>query len=354
MIARWRRWLGLAPGKPRERDRREDGNVFTSRPPAAGDGADHAPIEPPDRHAIGRLYCRGLFSRAAGDSGPAPGEKEWLRARRDQLKQGDTALAALVPRLPAAMPRLMAATREPERTSARELAGLIESDPVLAANVLKVVNSPAMRIRREDVESLEQAVVIMGFPGMREVLAAATISPIANFDGDARLDATALRQVWPHTLDVAVAVRQAATRMGSGHGFELYLAALAHSSGLMVLLRCLNTLKEPIPSETFIAELDPLAQRLSVAIARGWEFPDETVQTLERRAREAHGYPEAEMLTQAITFVRARALGLAGILDDGQVAMIRRQLPDYARDWHGEGEHHGSRPVSGGLPLRAE
>lgn len=318
LISRLRRWLGLS----RDRNTRPPGTRGDT--PAGGrvPKAAESSVAPPDERTLGTLYARHLFVESAG-GGVTRDEQAWLRERRDALRDDGEAVAALVPRMPAVMPRLMAAVRDPVRTDTRELAALIESDPVLAANVIRVVNSPALRMRREDVDSLEQAVVIMGFSGMREVIAAATICPIASFDHDARLDGAALKQVWPQTLDVALELRSAASRAGSGRGFELYLAGLVHSSGLLALLRCLRSLQQPVPSEAFIAELEPLARRYSTAIARGWGFSGVTDRFLDAWAQEEDAQGEADMLSRAVAFMRARALEDAGVLDAGCAGSIR-------------------------------
>jgi HD-like signal output (HDOD) protein len=287
----------------------------------------------PDQGAISVLYCGHLFCAVSRTEGLTRLEKEWLKERRELLNRTGESLSGLVPRLPAVMPRLMAAIREPDRISAREVAALIESDPVLAGNVLKVANSPAMRIRALEVESLEQAVVIMGLKGMREVIAAAAVSPIASFERDARIDADALREVWPGTLQVAMNVRMASERIGSGAGFELYLAALTHSSGLMILLRAMGSLSSSMPSDEFIAALEPLARSYSVAVARDWGFAEATVEALDAWARDRRTESGARVLADAIAFMRMAVLAGAGMLSRAQCEGFRRSLPDYAHDW---------------------
>ena len=140
--------------------------------------------------------------------------------------------------------------RERSRASSRP-------DPVLAGNVLKVVNSPLMRVRSRDIESLEQAVTMLGSRGMREVIAAATISPLANFGRDSRLNEEILGQVWPETLQTAVNGKLGAEVLDlPDHGFALYMAGLAHSSGLLVLLRGLDRLETREVSSGFVTELE--------------------------------------------------------------------------------------------------
>ncbi len=75
----------------------------------------------------------------------------------------------------------MTALNNPD-TPIRTLTGLIESDPVISSMVLRLINSPAMRVRRENIESLDQAVMLLGFSGMREVVSAAMFSPIGRLE----------------------------------------------------------------------------------------------------------------------------------------------------------------------------
>lgn len=333
MLSWLRRWL-----KPASRQGHAsvsetvDGGTLNVADDRSATDASLAPL--PDEREIAVLHCRELFL-ASGIRAPDLTEQEhdWLQARREQLRGGSEDLTALVPRLPAVMPRLMVAVNEPGKTSARELAALIEADAVLAANVLKVVNSPAFRTRREDVDSLDQAVIVMGFAGIREAIAAAAISPIMGFDRDPRLDPQALRLVWPLTLRTAAAVRKAAQRAGFLDAFELYLAALTHNSGLMTLLRSLDSLDEAKPSEAFIAGLETMARRYSAAIARGWNLPEVTASCLDGWAAHRHSDEASALLGQAVAYMQVTALAGSGRMDANLVERMRRQLPYYAQDW---------------------
>jgi HD-like signal output (HDOD) protein len=275
---------------------------------------------------------------------PAPAEdmqeseRRWLRTQEDALRHGSEALLERVPRLPSLMPRVLAAINDPDRTSARELAGLIETDPVLAANVLAVVNGPALRIRREPVQSLEQAVVILGLPGMREVVAAAAISPIVSFGRDSRLNAEAVKGLWPASLEAALASRDAARAAGCPGVFESYLAALTHASGLATLLRSLDSLQCAAPSVPFFAALERLSRRYAVVIARHWALPEATLHALGSWSEGARADACASLLDQAVLFVRASALRQQGALAEEPFARLIEQYCPQARLWRRESE----------------
>lgn len=113
-----------------------------------------APVRPPDNQTIHCLYVRHLFRATGGRSGElTQAEQDWLDEHESLLNQGERQLAALVPRLPSVLPRIMVAVHRDD-VSPQELTELVEQDPVLAANVLRVANSPVMRIRSAQVPQL--------------------------------------------------------------------------------------------------------------------------------------------------------------------------------------------------------
>ena len=191
-----------------------------------------------------------------------------------------------------------------------------------------------MRESAGDIESVQQAVTRLGRKGLREVVSAAIVSPLADFGRDARLDHEALRWIWPQTLQAAVNVKTGAQYAGIGdRSFVLYLAALAHSTGLMVLLRGLKDLRSSEVSSDFVGELERIARQASVGVARGWEFGDETVAVLQDWADGDVDGRETAVLSRAIEFARIRYLCRGGHLDPEVCEAYRDTLPDYARGW---------------------
>ncbi|MGC9456313.1 MAG: HDOD domain-containing protein [Halothiobacillaceae bacterium] len=286
---------------------------------------------------INQAYLQSLFSVAALRQ-EEPGEKElaWLRARRETLAKDPESLQSLVPRLPSIMPRLMSAVNNPESTNARQLAGMIETDPVIATTVLRVVNSPAMRVRREDIDSLEQAIMVLGFAGMREAIAAAVVSPIARFDRDARLNSRGIQQLWPVSLHAAVGAREGCQRFAAERAFDAYMAALVHNSGLIALLRSLKALDCARLSPTLLTEMDALARHYTLAIATSWGLSAATLAMLNDWAEGRSASREQAMFRDLIVFMRANALHAIGQIDKARLRGLWRQLPDYADGWFEE------------------
>lgn len=266
-------------------------------------------------------------------------EAHWLDQREADLEQPPERLTALVPRLPTTLTRLMEALGD-NNMPVRQLTEIIESDPVIAANVLKLINSPALRVRREEIESLDQAVMLLGFKGMREVIAAATFSPIARLETQSGINPLLAREIWPVSLLAAAAVRQGLAEahdqlaeIDSVLGFEIYLAALTRLTGLVALLHMRHGLPTP-PSEAFCEQLVDLVPRFSAQLARAWELPQHTVELMSS-APQTHRVPaQAQLLLEhAVAFSTACTLTNRHYLDRSQLLHFCRSLPPYAKDW---------------------
>lgn len=336
MLSRLRRWFARArdnsqpaPGRAPKSDARE--GTASSDAVRGGDGTEPLLSE----RELSSRYCAGLFAtRHQSEGSPGPEERAWLREHRERLMEDPTAFTARVPRLPRIAPRLMATLRDPEQYGSKEIAKMVESDPVLAGNMLKVVNSPSVRPNRKEIVSIEQAVTILGNRGMREVVAAAIISPIAQFGQDRRLNSEGLRQIWPETLQTAMNVKVGARHIGGGvEGFALHLSALTHSSGLMVLLRNLDTLEVPTVSSGFIDELESLARNASVAIAQHWDFDEDSVRMLQGWADSDRSTLETALLIDAIGFTRINNLCRRGELGSSSCQAYLDALPRFANEW---------------------
>jgi len=265
-------------------------------------------------------------------------EARWLEQRRADLDEDPERLTALVPRMPDTLPKLMAALSDNDLPVHR-LTEMIEADPVIAANVLKLVNSPALRVRREDISSLDQAIMLLGFKGMREVIAAAMFSPVARLETQPGINPLLAREIWPLSLLAAAAVRQGLAddrhlfeETDGNLGFEVYLAALTRMTGLVALLRLRQGLNPP--SLAFCHELVDLVPAFSAHLAVAWDLPPRTIELLNNRSK-APSLPEPayRMLRDATDFATACTLTNRRYLDRGQLLHFCRALPPYARHW---------------------
>lgn len=151
---------------------------------------------------------------------------------------GELALARLndLPTLAPVALQLVRAAAD-ARSTAAELAALVRADQSIASRLLTMANSAALGARNE-ITSLDQAVVMLGFRTVRNVALAVKLlecfPPAKDRGAPAAFDRA---EFWKHTLAVANAARRlAAARPQLGVDREdAYVAGLLHDIGKVAL-----------------------------------------------------------------------------------------------------------------------
>ena len=247
--------------------------------------------------------------------GPAHGPPVLDAAEHVVLAALDGAIAsddasALVPRVPAVVPQLLHSLRDPAR-SARSLAQQIAQDAVLVATVVRAANSAGYRTTRA-VDSLDQAVLVLGDDGLRQVVAGVAFRPLINVQSGVYAKAGAPR-IWAHSQLAALACRHLAT-VACANAFEAYLASLLHNVSHVVALRVLDRHppSAPLPaSAAFCAAFIARTRDLATAIGRRWQFPAHVVQALDAGSAT----PLAELVATCDRLGKLRMLSDAGWID---------------------------------------
>jgi len=136
-----------------------------------------------------------------------------------------------LPSLPMVALKLLKLTGS-ENARAADLARIVETDPALAAKVLRLVNSAHYALRRK-ISSLSHAVVILGFTAIRAVALEITLfEQLVRRDLTNRFDRTLF---WRHCLSVAGLCKAMAEATGHPDPEEAYAAGLLHDIGKLVL-----------------------------------------------------------------------------------------------------------------------
>ncbi|UAW97635.1 HDOD domain-containing protein [Halopseudomonas nanhaiensis] len=200
--------------------------------------------------------------------------------RLDSLADSDLNDHALVPRLPAILPRLMTSFRDPA-TSSRELADLVGRDLVSVSEVMRLANSPFYR-RSSEAKTLEQAVLVLGQRGLRQMMANVMLKPVYNSQRG-HFSTIAAPLLWEQAEKTAAVNAALARANDETDEFSAYLAGLCSNLGLLIGARVLDGLfdgSETPSSELFREQWLQAARRLTAAVARAWDFPDATQQAL--------------------------------------------------------------------------
>lgn len=181
-----------------------------------------------------------------------------------------------LPRQPLTLPTLMR-TLSTDSVNRKEVAQIILSDPSLTEQVLQVANSPFFRVGEQSVESVDQAIFLMGLDGIRNVASASVMRPMLT----ARNSSEALfaQRVWRWGLTCARAAELIARQQGeesTSHFMVGLLPALAYLTLRREVQRIYQARVAPdqMPPETVIHEalrrFDwPTAQK----IAEIWNLP---------------------------------------------------------------------------------
>lgn len=135
--------------------------------------------------------------------------------------------------LPSSAIRILGLAENPATTE-EMLHAVLESDPALAARVLKVVNS-AFYGRPRPVASTHAAMRLLGMNAIRTVAMAASLNRL--FRGGRTVPGFDAAALWTHSVAVGFAARRIATLTRAVSAEEALLAGLLHDIGLLVAVQ---------------------------------------------------------------------------------------------------------------------
>ncbi len=151
------------------------------------------------------------------------------RTRREILNRSE-----LIPPLPDVVVKVLsllnAGDSEPE-----ELEEHLKNDQVLVAKILGMVNSPFYGLNRQ-VTSVSNAVMVLGFRGLRSLLLASTAAEFMSRDFSCYGHVE--RGLWLHALAVGTATKWIARKAGAtaAEVEEYFVAGLLHDIGKMLVM----------------------------------------------------------------------------------------------------------------------
>ncbi|WP_300161107.1 HDOD domain-containing protein [Solidesulfovibrio sp.] len=146
----------------------------------------------------------------------------------EALLAGDASLASF----PDIYFRLREAIADPG-ASAGHIAGIIGSDPGLAATLLRLANSPFYGLSRP-IDSLARGVLLIGAGELAQLALGVAV---ADRFRDIPACCLTMRQVWEHAVGCGVLARVLAAHVGGVSQERLFVAGLLHDLGRLVMLR---------------------------------------------------------------------------------------------------------------------
>jgi putative nucleotidyltransferase with HDIG domain len=193
----------------------------------------------------------------------------------------------VVPALPAAALKCIRLLKEPE-LSLRTAATMIEQDPVLAAQLIRLGNAAA-HATREPVKSVLAAVTKLGTTQLKTFLFEASANQL--FESRDERIARSCRAVWEHSLAVALLAKDVAAYANAGDSDAAYLGGLLHDVGKPIvaslLLQAERTVTQQkaragwIDSARWTRVISRVHRQVGVALARKWDLPDVVTKCIE-------------------------------------------------------------------------
>jgi len=134
--------------------------------------------------------------------------------------------------LPSTVVELLYLLKDPT-ICASDVVKVLERDPAMAANVLKLSNSAFYGARRK-VSSVQDALVMLGNRSVMTMAFATGMAPVLRKDLEGY--GITRERFWDHAVLSASAAAFAADRLGSGHfRCEAFTAGLVHDVGMLVI-----------------------------------------------------------------------------------------------------------------------
>jgi putative nucleotidyltransferase with HDIG domain len=214
-----------------------------------------------------------------------PNLREKLRTLLlERISSGNLAL----PTMPATATKVLDGLDQ--NAPAQRIAAAMESDPVLALEVIRLSNSATLGARKR-IDNLQQAVVMLGASRVRSVLMTAVAR--AAFSSRNRTIRDVTTALWQHSVVVAATARQVAVRAGLEDKEGAYLAGLMHDIGKPVVALYLLDFERSMQRTVQDRWIDP-AEWLSVvtdihrpvgkAVAKHWNLSDAVCKSVEQCA----------------------------------------------------------------------
>lgn len=260
------------------------------------------------RQQIGTLFCHYLLDANDPAIESTTGTQIFNKLSKAFAKPDvDT---STLPRRPSALPMLIKMLND-DNSDTRSLAGAILSDPNLTGKILQVANSPIFHIRPEPIESIDQAIFILGKDGIRNLVSTSLFSPMMKSQN--KFQEAFTQKAWKWAL-VNAATAETLARYSNQNPSEYYLWGLFPPLAQLLIYQQTHTAYKAL-NERYLPEPAIVEKLLSAFV---WPFCTQLAQSwkLPKRSRDVFSemkYPEQYKrqhypLADAITLSQALIL----------------------------------------------
>jgi len=135
-----------------------------------------------------------------------------------------------LPTLPIVYAKVSALVND-SRTTAAQVARVIESDQAITSKILRLVNSSFFGFSRR-ISSIHQAVILLGFNTIRNTVLSISVSKM--FETEQTIDFD-LKNSWKHSIATGLLTKSLGRHLDTGMDEEAFAAGILHDIGKVVL-----------------------------------------------------------------------------------------------------------------------
>ena len=202
---------------------------------------------------------------------------------------------------------------------------LLEGDPVMSLEVLRLVNSSAFA-PKAPIDSLNRAVTMLGAKRLRSFLITASARQV--FVSRIPEVRDIFAQLWTHSVGVAVVARQIAVHAGFEDKDGPYMAGLMHDVGKPIVAIHLLELEKSvsrwqqaswIEPHAWLSVVEEVHRPVGIAVAKRWTLPEQVTEAIE----DCVEYDPGDRLSAANAVRFANALAKREGVSVGNVDMAQ-------------------------------
>ncbi|MGD8880356.1 MAG: HDOD domain-containing protein [Desulfobacterales bacterium] len=190
-----------------------------------------------------------------------------------------------IPTMPEAGTKMLSLLEEPD-TEISEIEESLRYDPGLTANILKLANSAYFGIPSK-IGSLRQAVVVLGFKRLVQLVVASCVSAV--MDKSVPGYDLPAGDLWRHSIAVSIAAEALVKDKKKSGGQDVFTPALLHDIGKLVLGTFVKEELEAIESiaakgvsfvvaENMILGTDHA--EIGAKVLKHWNFPSDVIEAV--------------------------------------------------------------------------
>ncbi len=273
---------------------------------------------------------------------------EFISKKIETLLNSPASLLKELPVMPGSVTTLMAQLKQDD-FDINQLLVVIEREPAMAADVIKLANSALYKRNEKEITDLKSAFMVMGAKGMMDGVIQSYIrnfSPVSNVYfrhfGD---------KIWKHALQTATIATHLAQRSNQiQDDSTAYFVGLIVNLGKMIIFQLLldafshvdpNATPGSLAFKNLIAKYH---ERLTFTIAKFWQLPDPIVLAIgmqikmktpgHRHAMAKHNFMalliwEANYISEVMSLLKASRL----TVEEAREQFLDNLVSDEAKEW---------------------